>query len=153
MRVEWDKVAQFIGFMALVTFARIAAYYFMLQTGIIKQLPVMYPEVMESRWTLMLVFWEDFFFGVPLYFIHKYMNEGWKRHLKLPLTVMISLLFGLGHTYQGWEGVAITSIVPYFVCLKYGRLYGFGTTMVCHILYDNITVYSIVMLPYLLGMY
>lgn len=153
MRISWDKVAQFCGFMALLTFARIASYDFLLQSGLSKSLPGMYPEIMSSKWTLMLVFWEDMFFGVPLYFIHKYWNGKITRYLKWPVTIAMSLLFGLGHSYQGWQGVALTSLLPFFISKGYGEKYGFGTVMVCHILYDNITVYSILMLPYLLGVF
>lgn len=153
MRISWDRVAQFSGFMLLLTFFRIAGYDFMFQTGIIDRIPQMPPEVMFSKWTLMLVFWEDFFFGVSLYFIHKYMNGPITKYIKWALTVIISVLFGLGHAYQGMQVVVITSLLPYFIVLKYGQKYGFGTTMVCHILYDNITLYSMIMLPYLLGFF
>lgn len=149
-RISWDKIAQFCGFMVLLTVGRIASYDLMLKMGVIYQLPQIPPEIMDNKWSLALVFWEDFFFGVPLYFIHKYMNGSKIKYVKWILTVAISIIFGMSHMYQGWGGVAITTLLPYFICLKYGRKYGFGTTMVCHILYDSITVYSIILLPYLL---
>lgn len=149
-RISWDKVAQFLGFLTLLTIVRISAYDFMLQSGIIKQLPQMYPEVLASKWTLVLVFWEDVFFGIPIYFVQKYMTEGWKKYLKWPLTIAISVLFGMGHAYQGMQGIIITSLIPYFICYRYGKEYGFGTTMVAHIMYDVFTVYSVILLPYLL---
>lgn len=150
MRISWDKVAQFCGFMVLLTILRIASYDFMLQNGIIKELPGMYPEILANRWTLVLVFWEDLFFGVPLYFIHKYFKSPIMRRLKWPLTILISMIFGMGHAYQGIYGMLVTSTFPYFISRKYGERHGFGTMAICHILYDNITVYSMILLPYLL---
>ena len=119
--------------------------------GEINTFPTLPMEIETSKWTLALVFWEDVFFGMPLYFIHKYMNDGFAKYVKWTLTIMISLLFGLGHAYQGLFAVALTSLYPYFISKKYGERHGFGTVAICHIIYDNMTVYMIALLPYLLG--
>lgn len=151
IRISWDKVAQFCGFLMLLSFVRIASYDFMFQTGVIENFPSVYPEVMAIKWAMVLVFWEDVFFGIPLYFIHKYMDGPKIKYLKWILTIVISALFGSLHAYQGIIGIIATSLVPYFLFYRYGKRHGFGTTMVCHILYDNVTVYTIILLPYLLG--
>lgn len=153
VRVSWDKVAQFCGFLFLLTVIRVSYYDFLLQSATLRTLPTIPPVIMANKWTLLLVFWEDFFFGIPLYYIHK-LAEKYKyfKIMKWPLTIMIVSLFGLGHAYQGPYGMTMNAFLLYFVCLRFGRLYGFGTTMICHILYDAATVYSIILLPYLLGL-
>ena len=150
MRISWDKVAQFTAFLVLLSIARIALFSYLQDSGSMEQFPQMPEEISSARWRLLLVFWEDFFFGVPLYFIHKYGNGRFTKHLKWPATIFISMLFGLGHAYQGMFTMAVTSVLPYFVCRHYGAKYGFGTTMICHIFYDNFTFYTIWLLPYLL---
>jgi hypothetical protein len=150
MDVKWDKIAQFIAFLFVLSIFRISAFSFLVDMGLMKQLPTVPPEIAGSRWTLCLVFWEDMFFGLPLYFIHKYMHGPVSKHLKWPLTILISMLFASGHAYQGLYGVLVTSIYPFFISKRYGEKHGFGTVMLCHILYDNFTFYSIWLLPYLL---
>jgi hypothetical protein len=147
MRISWDKLAQFVAFLVVLFVIRLMIYDFQYSSGTMTQLPTIPPEIAGNKWTLGLVFWEDMFFAVPLYFIWKYMSRKW---LQVTLTVIISALFGLGHFYQGWFGVAITSLLPYFVSYHFGKKYGFGTCMLGHILYDVSTVYLILMLPYLL---
>ena len=143
-RIQFDKLAQFCGFLALLFVFRIYQYIFMIDMGLIKQMPMLPPEISARLWTMGLVFWEDMFFAVPLYFIWKYMNKKW---LKISLTVMLSILFGLGHAYQGWSGVAITAFLPYFVSYHFGKKYGFGTSMCGHVLYDFSTMMAVKMLP------
>lgn len=147
MRVELAQVAQFLAFMAIATFMRIAYYDFALQTGLMKGLPQIPDMIANSRWTLALVFWEDMAFGVPIYFAFKYLKRRW---MAIAITIILSALFAAGHSYQGPIGVAITAFLPYFVCYRYGKKFGFGTTMVCHILYDFITFYTVWLLPLLL---
>jgi hypothetical protein len=152
VRVSWNKVAEFIAFMVILSILRVAFYDFMLEMGMISKFPTIPAQIAMSRWTLALVFWEDAMFGLSLYFIHKYMKAGKiMTPLKWILTIAISALFASGHSYQGLFGVAVTSLYPYFISKKYGELHGFGTVMCCHIIYDNFTVYTLVMLPYLLG--
>jgi hypothetical protein len=147
IRVSWNKVAEFLTFLTVLSIVRLAMFSFMLDMGLMKELPQVPIEILSSKWTLALVFWEDMFFGLPLYFIHKYMKNKW---LKWTLTFLISALFGLGHMYQGLFAVLLLSLYPYFLSKKYGEKHGFGTVMMCHILYDNMTVYMIMLLPYLL---
>lgn len=146
MRISWDRVAQFCGFLALLFMIRVCSYSFLMNMGI-SGFPTIPGEIGSNIWTLGLVFWEDFFFGVPIYFAFKYLKN---KKIAIALTVVLSILFGLGHLYQGWYVVGITALLPYFVCYKYGKKYGFGTTMVCHMLYDFSTVLSVKMLPYIL---
>lgn len=147
MRITWVKVAEFLAFMVMVCLFRIYAIDFGLQTGLLKGIPTLPPEIAMNKWTLGMVWWEDMIFGFPIYLIVKYINKKW---LKWPLIVAISLLFGSGHAYQGMFGVALTSLYPYFISAKYGEKHGFGTVMLCHIMYDSLTTFGVLLLPYLL---
>lgn len=147
IRISWDKLAQFTAFLVILAMFRLLQYQFLLDMGIMKVLPTLPPMIDMQKWTLGLVFWEDMFFGVPLFYIWKYMNRTW---LKVLLTVMISLVFGYGHAYQGMSGVVWASFLPYFVSYGFGKKYGYGTCMLGHVMYDVSTVYLIKLLPYLL---
>ena len=147
-RISWDKLAAFCGFLAVLFAFRILQYTFLLDMGLIDKLPTLHPQIAKSMWTLGMVFWEDMFFAVPLYFIWKYMDRKW---LQLGLTVALSVLFGLGHAYQGMQAVVITMFLPYFVSYHFGKKYGFGTSMCGHVLYDFSTVMAIQMLPTFIG--
>ena len=144
-RVSWDKISQFVAFLAVVFVWRLIQANFLYTNDLMEQFPKS-PTAMPF-WTMGLVFWEDFFFAVPIYFICKHMKH---KLLKFSLIFALSALFGLGHLYQGWQAVFILAFMPYFVTYRYGKLYGFGTTMICHILYDVSTVVFIKLLPYLI---
>lgn len=178
MRVQLESVAKFLAFMAMVTCIRIAGYDFLAGNGI--QPPGLPPELLEmGLWRLVLVFWEDAFYVLPIYLVSKkevgswikykvlqfqkkYLKKGWipwigtkekSRNLK-PVTwglaVALSINFALGHAYQGVGGVLITMLYPYFISYRYGKKVGFGTVMICHILYDFITFYTVFLMRYLL---
>ncbi len=148
MRISWDRLAQFCGFLAILFVFRIYQFMFLLDMGLMKSMPVVPPEISGHLWTMGLVFWEDMFFAVPLFYIWKYMNRRW---LQISLTVMLSILFGLGHAYQGPLVIVITAFLPYFVSYHFGKKYGFGTSMCGHVLYDFSTVMAIKTLPIMLG--
>src|SRR5690606_19924907 len=89
-------------------------------------------------WRLALVFWEDAFFAIPIY----YMKDKWKwsRYLWMPITAALSIAFGVGHMYQFEMAFFAALLIPYLFFYKYGVKYGFGTTMICHILFDMFTI-------------
>ena len=147
MRITWLKVAEFMAFMVMVTLFRIYFIDFGLSTGLIERMPTLPLEISTNKWTLGLVWWEDMIFGFPIYLLAKYVDKKW---LKWPLIVAISLMFGSGHAYQGMWAVALTSLYPYFISKKYGEKHGFGTVMLCHIMYDSFTTFGVLLLPYLL---
>jgi hypothetical protein len=85
--------------------------------------------------SLLLVWWEDVLFSLlSIYYAEKFLPK-W---VFVPLAVITSLVFGMGHLYQGWFAVLALSFYPYFVSYKCGKKYGYGTVMICHVLYDVI---------------
>lgn len=93
------------------------------------------------------VWWEDLFFAAPyLFLIRKY---GWKKSLwALPLFVLTTAMFGLGHLYQGPSGW-ISVIYP-AISIGYGLRYGLGTMMVFHVLYDVVVITCAYAHPYII---
>jgi len=145
-RVSWDKLAQFTAFLFVLALFRLLQYDYLVGHGLIT-MPRLPEELQFRKYSFGLVFWEDFFFAVPIYFIMKNCKRNW---LKYGSIALISILFGLGHAYQGWTGVAITMFAPFFISYRFGKQYGFGTSMLGHIMYDCTTAYLVVLLPYLL---
>jgi membrane protease YdiL (CAAX protease family) len=64
---------------------------------------------------------------------------GASRFLKFLMLVISSLTFAAGHLAYGpvWAGMLLI-YVP-FLSYRYGKKYGLGTVMVCHVLYDLFT--------------
>ena len=147
IRISWDKLTQFMVFLVILAMFRLLQYQFLLDSGVMQSIPTIPPMIDMQKWTLGLVFWEDMFFAVPIFYIWKYMNRTW---LQILLTVLISVVFGYGHAYQGTSGIVMASFLPYFVSYRFGKKYGFGTCMLGHIMYDVSSVYLIKLLPYLL---
>ena len=146
MRVELNKVASFLALLVIVTCARIAAYDFMVDIDP-NYMPKIPPELYYAPvWHFMLVFWEDAFFVLPMILAFKYL----KKSIAILVAITLSLIFAHGHLYQGYIAVAITSLYPYFISYKYSKKFGMGTVMVCHILYDFITFYTQLFMPWLI---
>jgi len=146
MKADFSKIASFLAFMAIITVGRISFCSFMSSID-----PTFLPQIPDAlynhpMWRFLLVFWEDAFFVLPMVFAFKYL----KNWMAIPIVIGLSLWFGSGHLYQGWWAVIITSLYPYFISYKYGLKVGFGTVMLCHILYDFITTYTIMFMGYLI---
>lgn len=144
MRIEFEKVAAFCAFMVMYVIFNVLQYDFLVDMGFINTINIAADPM--PKWTAGLVFWEDMFFAVPIYFMMKHMKRKWLRNIFI---VVLSVLFGLGHAYEGPTAMALLSLCPFFVTYHFGKKYGFGTTMCCHIIYD----FVVIMLPYFLPIF
>lgn len=92
------------------------------------------------------VFWEDMSHTMPLLILFRYLNDSKiANFIKAFLTLLVMFAFGMGHTYQGYlAAFAISFYIPY--TLKLGEKFGLGTVMVCHTLFDAITLLTLRML-------
>jgi hypothetical protein len=88
-------------------------------------------------------FWEDACHSMPLVLAGlMWGTHKWYPWLSRLALVVVALSFGSGHIYQGiWPAMAISFYIP--VAMRLGKQYGFGTVMICHILYDLSTLLSI----------
>lgn len=141
IRIEWDALAKFVGFMAIITMVRFC----------MADIAMMFsPETIESVTrsvqgigvgSTLFVFWEDVWFVMPIAFI---MRKIFPTHKKIAtlLIVLISVIFGMGHLYQGYMA-AVLALYPFFISYRYGKKYGLGTVMLCHMFYDFVTVMTV----------
>lgn len=88
-------------------------------------------------WQMTLfVFWEDACHTMPLYILDKMTSTNWfirPVYYALFLAVMVS--FASGHAYEG--SFAMISMLFYVPGTMYlAKKYGFGSIMICHVIYD-----------------
>ena len=120
------------------------AYSFIREISYIDQ------SFLEGINSLMGVWWEDACFVLP--YLLLYNRFGKKAYFALPLFILTSFYFSLGHLYQGPTGY-VTFLFP-FISFYYAKKYGAGTTMLCHIIYDtSIIVCMVLMKIIILGLF
>lgn len=82
---------------------------------------------------LFLVPWEDLVFSVALiYYPRKYLNP----KISTIIGIITSVLFGLGHVYQGYLWAFVTCFYPFYFSYRYGKKEGYGTVIALHVTYD-----------------
>lgn len=87
------------------------------------------------------VFWEDAAHGMPLLILRMLLpkNRWYSKLIYFAALSMVMCSFGVGHVYQGLGVACLLSFyIPYSI--RCGRKYGFGTVMLCHTLYDLVTM-------------
>lgn len=131
LKIQWDKFAQFFAFMCFVIMAQDA-----LSGG---ARSVSLADVHPAHF--LTVFWEDAVFMVPMYFAFEKYG---KNKFTISLAVILSLLFALGHLYHGLVGAIVTAFYPYFLSYRYAKKTSIGTVMACHVLYDLMLYYSVI---------
>lgn len=88
------------------------------------------PTPHMSYGRLFLVGWEDLVFSlIPIYYAQKYLNP----KISTIIAIVASLLFALGHTYQGYLWAFVTAFYPFYFSYKYGKKNGYGTVMALHV--------------------
>lgn len=137
VRVELDKVASFCAFMVMVTIVRL----FIVEYNITD-----IQSIQENK-SLMFVFLEDAVFALfpTLFGIYLDKFKLWNRTTKIIYVIVwicLSVVFGLGHVYQGWYAGVLIAFLPYFISRRYGLIFGFGTVMASHVIYDVVTVFT-----------
>lgn len=147
LKIDRKAVVNFLSIMTIVTFLRLAILSFTHAIGINAFDTSALSNI--QFWQFALVFWEDAFFAMSIYYIKDVFK--FSKYIWIPFTIIISLYFGQGHLYQGLVAGLVSCIVPYYVFYKLGLKYGFGTTMLCHVLYDMITYTTVKLAPYIIN--
>jgi hypothetical protein len=141
LRIEWKPIAKWILFLCGITAYR----WFIFRTFAgNEQLHDMTSGAMIIPWQATLtVFWEDACHGLPLAILSRWLGKDkwWKKALTWIAIAIVMVSFGLGHVYQGWIAAAALSFYIPFT-FKKGQEVGFGTVMLCHTLYDLVTIVS-----------
>jgi len=138
-RVDFKGVLKFVGIMALVSVARLIIFKF---------LPVPMPTgsdvVMNlNPLQLLMVFWEDAFFTLPALALARLGASKFDVGAVLAIS---AVAFASGHMAYGLVWALITLLYVPFISYKYGKTHGLGTVMICHILYDLITFFTLKLL-------
>lgn len=98
--------------------------------------------------SLLFVWWEDVLFSLlSIYYAKKFLP----KYLYVPVIFISSIIFGLGHLYQGWFAAIALSFYPYFVSYRYGKKHGHGTIMAMHVVYDLSVYASLSMVHFIRG--
>ena len=150
LTIDWTKVSSFLSFMAIYTCFRLAVAKF--QFSVLGIVPNTHLPDFLSDWTTFMVFWEDLVIVGSLsglFYLISRVTKNFKAQtlLRALAIILVSAWFANGHTYQSWFAVAVISLYPYFISYWFSLRYGLGTVMVCHVLYDHITVYFQKLLP------
>lgn len=149
LRVDFKAIGYFLIGMFLITMSKIFIYDFLFDVYGYFPYKMAYIANKIAGWDLGLVFWEDAFYVIPIFLLIKVFK---KWYLYMPLVVLLSIDFALGHQYQGNHAVFITALYPFFISYHFGKKYGLGTVMICHVVFDFIAVYTMINLRHFIGL-
>lgn len=142
LRVDYKSVAKWIMFLGAITLYRIAVFKIFQGN---EKLHEMTSGAMMIPWQATLtVFWEDMVHTVPIAIFARWLgnDKKWKKFVVGAAITLVMFSFGLGHVYQGAIAAAFLSLYIPFTYKK-GQEIGFGTIMICHTLYDLVTILTI----------
>lgn len=139
------SIIKWTGFLCVITILRIISLKLLLKSGMsLGAYKDTLNAVASIPWPLTLtVFWEDAMHTLPIAILAKITeNKFYSKWLNRALILFTMVSFGLGHTYQGMGAAFLLSFyIP--LTLKMAKKHGFGTVMVCHVLYDLFTALTI----------
>lgn len=142
LKIQWNSVGKWLMVLGGLTLYRIAIFSWLKNNA---QLQEMTSGAMTIPWQATLtVFWEDACHTLPLVIFSRWLGKDklWKKILSWASIAFVMVSFGLGHVYQGYLAAAFLSCyIPY--TFKKGQEVGFGTVMICHTLYDLVTILTI----------
>ena len=136
IRIDKKSVFAFTKFMVIVTLVRYVTFKYLPHSdGFDEQIKSMTIIPWQAAF---FVFWEDMCHTVPLFLLAK-ATDAWKiipkRIVNFSALAIMMASFGFGHVYQGYLAAALLSLYIPFTLSK-GKQLGFGTIMLCHIIYD-----------------
>lgn len=139
IKVDFKAIFKFLRWMLFLTAIRVIVFKLAMPAKMIEELRQMAGFIPWQ--TTLGVFWEDACYGLPLVLMEKMYNKSsWYKFVRIPLLAMFMMSFGSGHIYQGLTGLLLAFYIPFSISM--GKKYGFGTVMLCHIMYDMITLLS-----------
>jgi len=141
LRVEWRPLLKFIRLLCVIACMRFVMLKFLAPEAMVESARNMAHLI---PWQALLgTFWEDACHSMPLVLAGLMWGASrWYKVLAPVALVLVAASFGSGHIYQGVvPAFAISFYIP--VAMRLGKQYGFGTVMICHILYDLSTLLSI----------
>lgn len=138
MRVELKPMLKFVRFLAIIAVMRFFAVKYLMPASMID-------SIRETAhlipWQAILgVPWEDACHSMPLVLAGLlWGGSKWYPWLSKAALVVVMASFASGHIYQGiLPAIGISAYI--LVSMHYGKKFGFGTVMLCHIMYDMSTL-------------
>jgi membrane protease YdiL (CAAX protease family) len=137
-RIQKKSVLNFLKFMAFITAYRLIMSHL-----------IGFPEIDKNPdspmntlpiLTTLGVYWEDAFFTLPALIAER---MGLHKFFVFALLAVSAFTFATGHLAYSPLWAAITLFYIPFVSYKYGKKNGLGTVMLCHVLYDLITLVTV----------
>lgn len=144
VRVEKKAIFNWLKFLGSITLYRIVLFKLFPNISMFRDAA---HSILQIPWPMTLtVFWEDACHGLPLLLLQRLIGtKKWTWPIHGILTALVMLEFGMGHVYQGlFAAILLSCYVPYSI--KMGKKVGFGTVMVCHTLYDLVTILTLKLL-------
>lgn len=142
LRVQWKSVLNWALFMVPVTVWKMIGLHQLVATP--EGLQILEAATRNPWQIALLVFWEDMVFAVPITILDRYIKNLW---IKIPTvfiaTLFMALIFGVGHWYEG--GFSSACILAAYIPLSVyrGSKFGFGTMILCHMLFDLCTYFCV----------
>ncbi len=147
LRIEKKPIFYFLRLLGILTLYRVGVFYFFRDHQYIQD---MHTAASFIPWEITFtVFWEDAMHGLPLAIFALWLGKDkmWKKILNWIMIALVAISFGLGHTYQGMFAAFLLSFYVPFTVHK-GPKIGFGTIMICHVIYDLATILT---MKYMIG--
>ena len=141
IRIEKKPLMKFAKFLVFLTIYRLIVFHFLAHYPMVENASA---AVQSIPWQMtFLVFWEDMSFALPLVFLKKLIgSKKWLQPIYWLGMATMMLSFGSGHIYQGLlPALALSLYVPFSV--SRGKMYGFGTVVLCHMPYDMSTILAV----------
>lgn len=141
LKVSFTGLGKFLKSMAIITAFRLVILKLLTPASMLGGIKAM---VHLIPWqATAFVYWEDAVHVLPLVILARlYSEKSWYKWIKWPLLLAVMVSFGSGHIYQGaLAAVGISFYIPF--SKKMGEKYGFGTVMLCHIMYDMLTLLTL----------
>lgn len=142
LRVEYKPLLKWCGFLVLITICRIIMFKIFASNEFLKSMTSGATTIPVGA--TLTVFWEDCAHGLPLAILSLFLGQDklWKKLITYVAISIVMVSFGLGHLYQGY---AATILLSFYIPYTYskGQKIGFGTIMICHTLYDLVTILTL----------
>lgn len=147
LKIDKNQVFKWIRFLLLVTVIRIILCKLYSSQYILNSIK----KISDLPWQVGLtVFWEDAVHGMPLVIFQKLIKNVKFNKILYKIALILTMIeFGIGHLYQGFIPAFLLSFyIPFSIGIA--KKHGFGTVMICHMLFD---ISSLLFVKYLITFY
>ena len=140
LKISKEGLLKFARFLAVATVVRVFYLSIIAPDAFIAM--IRHSTQIMPWQTMFGTYWEDACQALPLVILGS-MIEGkrWLKPLYFMLIAGMSITFGISHSYEGLQAMIVMSLYIPFT-MRLGKKYGFGTVMICHVVYDLLTYFT-----------